>query len=145
MKKIFFSLLIGAVIASQAYADDEVAATHPEQDAPAIEKKCDKPKFKKCEKCFELRKKNREERMAKRKARMEELKKKKAEGKTDFEKKDKEWKGPIFCDECKEKFKDKKPEDFKKQRKNRRGDKGKRKFDCGDKECPTPPKAPVEE
>jgi hypothetical protein len=109
MKKIFFSLLIGAVITSQAYADDEVAATHPEQDAPAIEKKCDEPKFKKCEKCFELRKKNREERMAKRKARMEELKKKKAEGKTDFEKKDRERKEPIFCDECKEKFKDRKP------------------------------------
>ena len=77
MKKFFFSLLIGTVITSQAYADDEAAATHPEQDAPGIEKKCDKPKFKKCEKCFELRKKNREERMAKRKARMEELKKKK--------------------------------------------------------------------
>lgn len=107
MKRIIYLLVIGAVITTQAYAQEEAVSP------------TDKPAFKKCEKCFELRKKAREERMAERKARKEKLKENKAEEKeVKFEKK--EWKGPIFCDECKEKFKDKKPEQWRKHRKNRK-------------------------
>lgn len=129
MKRIIYSLIIGAAFVTQTYAEEEV--TTPAQDAPAIEKKCDKPQFKKCEKCIELRKKAREERMAKRKARMEELKNKKEEGKADFKKEKKEWKGPIFCDECKEKFKDIKPEEWHKNWKNKKG----QKFKDGEGKC----------
>lgn len=140
MKRIIYSLIIGIAFVTQAYAEEEV--TSPTQNTPVVEKKCDKPKFKKCEKCFELRKKAREERMAKRKARMEELKKKKEEGKTDFEKKKKERKGPIFCDECKEKFKDKKPGEWRKHRKHKHG-KGKFAPEK-DNTPPSPAEAPTE-
>ncbi|MBO7299468.1 MAG: hypothetical protein J6V41_06640 [Kiritimatiellae bacterium] len=139
MNKFLFSVLAATLVAVQAYAED--AAPAPEA-APetTVEQQADKPKFKKCEKCFELRKKAREER----KAFFEEVKKAKEEGKDVkelFEKKkgDKE-RGPVFCDGCKKKFGDKKPD---KWHKNGRGPKPEnmKKEDCPefDKDCKVKP------
>ena len=134
MKKIIYITLVSAMVASYAYAEQEV--TPPALEQPPVAEKQEKPKFKHCEKCRELRKKAREERMAERKARMEEMKKQKEEKKANLEKERKEWKGPVFCDECKEKFKDKKPGEWRKNRKHKHGE-GKPELENGD----VPPEA----
>lgn len=116
MKKNILSFVLAAIMAAQVFAGDEAKPATEACDKLVAKESCDKPeKFKHCDECKALRKKAREERKA-------ELEARKAERK-DLKKKHGEHRKPIFCDDCKKKFADKKPEQWHKQRRDGEKDK----------------------
>lgn len=96
MKRIIYSLIIGAAFVIQAYAEAENIPPQ-KSETPIVEEGRARPRrFTPCEKCRELRKKAREERREKRKSQVED-----GEGRKSC--------GPIFCDECKKKHEGERP------------------------------------